>query len=67
VFRRHIGHYLSFFLRSSAGADLVDILGRFTRGLESNWPLVYYFMVVVPEGLRGRLESLLGVLAVVCG
>ncbi|MCE5308814.1 MAG: hypothetical protein LLG20_14340 [Acidobacteriales bacterium] len=44
------------------------VLGRFTRGLESNWPLVYYFMVVAYlKAFDGGLNPYLVYVAVVCG
>jgi hypothetical protein len=44
------------------------VIGRFTRSLESNWPLVYYLVVVAHlKAFDGGLNPYLVYVAVVCG
>jgi hypothetical protein len=44
------------------------VVGRFTRSLESNWPLVYYLMVVAHlKAFDGGLNPYCVYVAVVCG
>jgi hypothetical protein len=44
------------------------VVGRFTRNLDSNWPLVYYLMVVAHlKAFDGGLNPYCVYVAVVCG
>jgi len=50
------------------GLTLWVVVSRFTRNLESNWPLVYYLVVVAHlKAFEGGLNPYVVYLAVVCG